>query len=202
MTPFEIICAPMTVYIADVGTAFPTLDEEPGNDWTLLGTNGARSMDEQGVTVAHAKSYSKIRTAGATGPVKATLENEDLMFRVNLLDLSLEAYQFALNGNTITETAAGAGTLGNKKIGLSQSVGRTREFALIARGLSPYDEAFPMQYCVPRCFDSGSPEPQFRKGGTGASLRLELTALEDLTDGVSEEERFGYILAGNAAALP
>ena len=28
-----------------------------------------------------------------------------------------------------------------------------------------------------------------------------MTALEDLSEGVSEDERFGYILAGNAAAL-
>lgn len=202
MSPFEIICAPMTVYIADVGTAFPALDAEPGAGWQLLGTNGARSMDESGVTVSHAKSYSKIRTAGASGAVKAVLENEDLMFRVNLLDVSLEGYQFALNGNPITTTAAASGAMASKQIGLSQSVGRTREFALIARGLSPYDEALPMQYCVPRCFDAGSPEPVFRKGGTGAMLALQLEALEDLTPGVPEEERFGYILAGTAAALP
>jgi len=202
MRPFEIICAPMTVYVAEIGTVFPTLDEQPGQDWQLLGTNGARSMDENGVTVSHSKSYSKIRSAGATGPIKAELEQEDLMFRVNLLDLSFEGYQFALNGNIITTTAAAQGTMAHKKIGLSQSVGRTREFALIARGLSPYDEALPIQYCVPRCYDSGSPEPQFRKGGTGASLQLELTALESLADGVSEQERFGYILAGTEAALP
>jgi len=201
MTPFEIICAPLTVYIADVGTAFPTLDAAPGAGWTLLGTNGTRSYEVGGVTVSHSKTFSKVRTDGATGPVKASLDEEDLMFRVNILDLSLEAYSLVLNGNTVTETAAGSGSMGFKKIGLSQSVGRTREFALIARGLSPYDEAFPLQYCVPRCYDSGSPEPVFKKGGTGASLRLEMTALEDLSEGVSEDERFGYILAGNAAAL-
>lgn len=201
MQPYEIICAPMTVYIADVGTAFPTLDETPGSGWQLLGTNGDRSMSEEGVTVSHSKSYSRIATAGSTGPVKAALESEDLMFRVNLLDLSLEGYQFALNGNAITTTAAASGAQGFKKIGLSQSVGRTREFALMARGLSPYNQQLAMQYCVPRCYDNGSPEPQFRKGGSGASLALELMALEDLAT-ANEEERFGYILAGNAAALP
>ncbi|MEO1489692.1 MAG: hypothetical protein AAFR88_09715, partial [Pseudomonadota bacterium] len=68
--------------------------------------------------------------------------------------------------------------------------------------LSPYDEALPMQYCVPRCYDNGSPEPVFRKGGTGAELALELMALESLADGVPEVERFGYILAADVAALP
>ncbi|MEO1490366.1 MAG: hypothetical protein AAFR88_13170, partial [Pseudomonadota bacterium] len=117
MGPFEIICAPMKVWIADVGTAFPSLDEQPSNDWQLLGTNADRSMSEDGVTVSHSKSYSRIPTAGSTGPVKAVLESEDLMFRVNLLDVSLEGYQFALNGNPITTTAAGSGTVGNRRIG-------------------------------------------------------------------------------------
>ncbi|MAM39342.1 MAG: hypothetical protein CL949_12785 [Erythrobacter sp.] len=201
MTPFEIICAPMQVFIAEVGTAFPTLDDEPGAGWTLLGKNGSRSTTTDGVTVSHTKAFSKVKTDGATGPVKATLDDEELMFRLNILDLSLEAYQQVLNGNTIAETAAGSGTVGFKKIGLSQGPNRTREFALIARGASPYNDALPLQYCVPRCYESGNAEPIFKKGGTGASLRLEMTALEDLSDGVTDDERFGYLIAANAAAL-
>lgn len=201
MTPFEIICAPMQVFIAEVGTVFPTLDEEPGEDWTLLGINGSRSTTTDGVTVSHAKTITKVRTDGATGPVKATLEEEELMFRLNILDLTLEAYQNVLNGNTITTTAAGSGTLGTKKIGLSQGGNTLREVALIARGVSPYNDALPLQYCVPRCYESGNAEPIFKKGGTGASLRLEMTALESLADGVTDDERFGYLIAANAAAL-
>ncbi|MEL6738963.1 MAG: hypothetical protein AAFO28_08560, partial [Pseudomonadota bacterium] len=140
MSPFEIITAPLEVWIADIGTAFPALEQAPGAGWTLLGTNGDRNIAEGGVTVAHDKSYNKIRTDGASGPVKATLGSEDLMFQFTLLDLTLEQYAMALNGNAVNETAAGSGTMGFKRIGLSQSVGRTREFALIARGLSPYDE--------------------------------------------------------------
>lgn len=202
MQPFEIICAPMDIYIADVDTPFPELHETPSQGWQLLGKNGSRSMEESGVTVTHAKAFDKVRTAGATGAVKANLNTEDLMFEVNILDLTLETYQFALNGNPISTTAAGSGTHGFKKIGLSQSVGRTREFALIARGLSPYDEELPLQYCVHRCYDNGSPAPVFRKGGTGAALRMRLEALESLTPGVPEEERFGYLLAADVAALP
>lgn len=200
MSPFEIITSPLEVFIAPIGTAFPALGAEPASEWSLLGTNGDRSIAEGGVTVAHDKSYNKIRTDGATGPVKATLQTEDLMFQLTLLDLTLEQYAMALNGNTVTETAAGSGTLGNKRIGLSQSPGRTREFALMARGLSPYDENLPMQYCVPRCYDSGSARPVFTKGG-GAGLALELTALEDLS-ATNDEERFGYILAAHQDALP
>jgi hypothetical protein len=110
-------------------------------------------------------------------------------------------YSQVLNGNAITETAAGSGTVGTKKIGLSQGGSALREVALIARGVSPYNDALPLQYCVPRCYESGNAEPVFRKGGTGASLRLEMTVLEDVSEGVSDDERFGYLIAANAAAL-
>ena len=200
MTPYEIIGAPLTVWIAPIGTAFPAVDAAPAGEWLKLGTNGDRNYSADGVTVAHSKTYQKARPAGATGPVKAFLDEEDLMFRVTLWDLTLEQYAYALNNNTVTTTAAGAGTPGTKKLGLSQSVGRTAEFALIARGLSPYDENMAAQYCVPRCFDSGSAEIAYRKS-VPAGLALEFTALEDLA-AANEEERFGYIIAQHQAALP
>lgn len=201
MSPFEIIGAPLTLWVAPVGTAFPLISDAPGAGWIKVGTNGDRSYEAGGVTTTHGKSYSKVRPAGASGPVKAFLDEEDLMFGVTLLDLTLEQYQLALNGNAITTTAAGVGTQGFKKIGLSEDVGRTREYALLARGLSPYNEALAMQYCIPRCFQSGAPEVVFTKGGGGAGLALQFEALEDLATELAQE-RFGYILAAHAAALP
>lgn len=200
MTPFEIISAPLTVWIAPVGTAFPTIAAAPGAGWTRVGTNGDRSYENGGVTVTHSKTYEKIRTAGASGPVKANLSEEDLMFGLTLLDITLEQYQLALNGNTITTVAPASGQPGTKRIGLSESVGRTKEYALLARGLSPYNEALAMQYCVSRCFQSSSPAPVFRKAGGGAGLALQFEALENLA-ATNEEERFGYILAAHLPAL-
>lgn len=200
MSPFEIIGAPLTLWLAPVGTAFPAIDAAPASPWFKVGTNGDRNYDEGGVTVTHGKSYNKVRPAGASGPIKAFLNEEDLMFGVNLMDVSLEQYQIALNNNAITTVAAGVGSQGTKKIGLSEDVGRTAEFALMARGLSPYNEALAMQFCVPRCFQSGAPAPQFRKGEP-AILGLQFEALEDLTTAVPQE-RFGYIIAATAAALP
>lgn len=200
MTPFEIIGAPLTLWVAPVGTAFPTIAAAPGAGWTKVGTNGDRSYENGGITVTHGKSYDKVRTAGASGPVKAFLTEEDLMFGLTLLDITLEQYQLALNGNTITTVAPASGQPGTKKIGLSEDVGRTKEYALLARGLSPYSEALAMQYCVPRCFQSGAPAPVFRKGGTGAGLALTFEALEDLAAS-NAQERFGYILAAHLPAL-
>lgn len=200
MTPFEIIGAPLTLWVAPIGTAFPTIAAAPGAGWTKLGTNGDRSYENGGITVTHGKAYDKVRTAGASGPVKAFLTEEDLMFGVTLLDLTLEQYQFALNGNTVTTVAPATGQPGTKKIGLSEDVGRTKEYALLARGLSPYNEALAMQYCIPRCYQSGAPAPVFRKGGTGAGLALRFEAMEDLT-ATNAQERFGYILAAHLPAL-
>lgn len=200
MTPFEIIGAPLTLWVAPVGTAFPTISAAPGVGWTRVGSNGDRSYENGGVTTTHAKTYSKVRTAGASGPIKAFLEEEDLMFGVTLLDLTLEQYQLALNGNTVTTVAPATGQPGTKRIGLSEDVGVTREYALLARGLSPYNEALAMQYCIPRCFQSGAPAPVFRKGGTGAGLALQFEALEHLT-ATTPQERFGYILAAHLPAL-
>ena len=199
MTPYEIIGAPLSVYLAPIGTEFPEVGAAPAAPWTLLGTNGDRNYENGGVTVTHAKTYSKVRTAGATGPVKAFLEEEDLMFALTLLDVSLEQYAKALNDNTVSTVAPGAGQPGTKRIGLSESVGRTVEFALIARGLSPYDEGLAMQYCVPRCFQSGAPAPVFRKGEP-AGLALQFEVLEDLS-AINEEERFGHLIAGHLPAL-
>lgn len=199
MTPYEIIGAPLTVWLAPIGTAFPLIDAAPAVGWAKLGTNGDRNYSNDGVTAAHSKTYQQARPAGATGPVKAFLDEENLIIRLTLWDLTLEQYAYALNNNTVSTTAAGAGTAGFKKIGLSQSVGRTAEFALLARGLSPYDEAMNAQYEVPRCYDSGSAEPAFRKGAP-AGLALELTALEDLA-AASEQERFGRFVAQHQLAI-
>lgn len=200
MTPFEIIGAPLTLWLAPVGTAFPLTHVAPAVAWTKVGSNGDRSYEAGGVTTTHAKVYDKVRTAGASGPVKAFLTEEDLMFGVTLLDMTLEQYALALNGNAVTTVAPAAGVPGTKKIGLSEDVGRTKEYALLARGLSPYNEALVMQFEVPRCFQSGAPAPVFRKGGGGAALALKFEALEDLA-AANAQERFGVIRAAHLPAI-
>lgn len=197
MTPYEIIAGPLTLYYAEIGTAFPDINEAPDDgDWTLVGTNGDRNYSEDGVKVSHAQSLNYARPAGATGPVKAFLDTEDLKFTVTLWDMTLEQYALALNGNAVGTTAAGVGTAGFKKLGLSRSP-LIKEYALLARGTSAYDEDFAAQYEVPRCVHSGSPEPVFRKG-VPAGIMAEYTALEDL-EASSDEERFGRLIMQHQA---
>ena len=199
MQPYEIIGAPLTLWLAPVGTAFPLIDAAPAVAWVKVGTNGDRNYSGDGVTVANARTFQKARPAGATGPVKAFLDEEDLMVRLTLWDLTLEQYQLTLSSNQLTTTAAGEGTAGFKTIGLSHGF-KVKEFSLLARGLSPYDENMAAQYEVPRCYQSGAPETVFRKAQP-AGLALEFTALEDLA-AANAAERFGRLIAQHQAPLP
>jgi hypothetical protein len=197
--PYSIIGAPFAVYVAESGTAFPALDDVPGVGWTLLGENGTRSQDEDGVTITHGQTVNDVRAAGSTGPIKALRSEEELTIAFNLMDLTLEAYSYVLNGVTVVDTPAGAGAVGTREIGLSRGF-VVAEFALLVRGPSPYDEALTMQYEVPRAYDAASAAPQFTKG-TPAILACEFRALEDL-DATVETERFGRLIAADAPATP
>lgn len=198
MTPNEIIAAPLTLWLAPVGTAFPLIDAAPANTWIKVGTNGDRNYEEAGVTVTHSQTNSEVVTAGSTGPVKVFRTAEGMKVGVTLLDISLEQYATALSKAAITTTAAGTGTAGFKKMGLSQ--GETvATYALLARGDSAYGDGMAAQYEVPRCYQSAQPAPVYRKG-TPAAIALEFTALEDAT-AAAVTERFGRLIMQTAVAL-
>lgn len=196
--PFEIIAGPVTLFLAPVGTAFPAIGTAPGAPWVKVGTNGDRNYSDEGVTIQHGQNIEQARPAGATGPVKAWRTEEDLMLTVTLWDMSLEQYAVALAGAQPTTTAAGVGTAGTKRVGLSK--GRdVVTYALLARGASAYGDAYSAQYEVPVVYQSGSPTITRRKG-VPAGLELEFTALENGA-ATSEAERFGRLVMQHQAAL-
>ncbi|MDF1778735.1 MAG: hypothetical protein P1V13_22155 [Rhizobiaceae bacterium] len=197
--PYEIVAAPFTLWLAPVGEAFPAIDATPAGNWGMVGTSGDENYTEDGVTVAHAQTIEKTRAAGTTGPRKAFRTEEDLMIRLTLMDMTLEHYKTAMNGNAVTTTAAGSGTAGTKKLGMRQGLNVTR-LALLVRGdTSSYGDGYKSQYEVPICYQSASPEPVFRKGQP-AALALEFTALED-SSASSEDERFGRLIIQHQTAL-
>lgn len=198
MEPYEIIGAPFTLWLAPVGTAFPLIDAVPAETWVLVGTSGDRNYSEEGVTVSHDQTIEKITPAGALGPVKAFRTAEEQMIAVTLWDMTLEQYATALNDATIATTAAGAGTAGYKKIGLSRGEEITL-YALLVRGPSAYGADMNAQYEVPRCYQSGNPKPVFAKGKPSA-LALEFTTLED-PNAATDDERFGRLIQQHQAPL-
>jgi hypothetical protein len=198
MTPLEIIAGPLELWLAPEGEAFPDVDTAPAGNWVKVATSGDRNYAEDGVTVRHSQTIREVMTAGAMGAVKAFRESEALAIAVTILDVSLEQYKLALNGNTVTTTAAGSGTPGTKSIGLSNGETLTT-YALLARGRSAYSAAMAAQYEVERCYQGANPQPVFRKG-VPAGIALEFMALED-GSASSEAERFGRLIHQTAAAL-
>lgn len=198
MEPYEIVAGPLELWLAPVGTTFPDIDAAPAGDWALIGTSGKENHSGDGVTITHSQTIEQARPGGTTGPVKAWRTEESLMIALVLWDMTVEQYRTALNGVSVATEAAGVGSAGTKTIGLSQGHEVTC-YALLARGVSPYGSGFNAQYEVPRCYQSGSPAPVFRKG-TPAALSLQFEALED-PNATSDSERFGRLVAQHQAAL-
>ncbi len=198
MKPFEIIGAPLTLWLAPEGTAFPLLGAVPAVAWVKVGTSGVSSYSEEGVKVKHTQKIETARPAGSTAPVKAWRTEEDLMIALTLWDLTLEQYATALNKASVATTAAGPGTPGRKTVGLTQGIEVT-SYALLARGTSPYGDSWEAQYEVPRCYQAASPEIAYAKGKP-AGLELEFAALADLT-AATPAERFGRLVAQHQAAI-
>lgn len=199
MSNREIISGPLSLFLAPVGTAFPTIQTAPATPWVALGTNGARNYDVPGVEVLHNATINKVYSGGATGPLVAFHEQEDLMFRVTLLDFTLEQVRYALDQNTVTTVAPAVGVPGTRTLGLSKGMGRATEFALIAQGPSPYLDGQPARFLVTRCYQSGNIQSVFRKG-QAVGVQMEFTALED-NAASTDAERFGRLVAVHAAAL-
>jgi hypothetical protein len=199
MEPFEIIAAPLTLYWAPVGEAFPAIDAAPAGNWVKLGAAGDRNYSDEGVTLAHEQSIEQFRSAGSTGPVQVSRTEENLMIRVTLWDILLEQYRLALNSNAVATTAAGSGTAGFKTLDLYRGLSVAR-LALLARGVfSPYGAGWQAQYEAPLVYQSGSPEPVFSKGGP-AGLALEFTAIEDPA-AATAADRFGRLKVQHQTAL-
>jgi hypothetical protein len=198
--PFEIIAAPFTAYFAPLGEAFPDIDADPAGNWVKIGTSGDESMDEEGVTVQHAQEVNKIRTLGTTTPIKAFRVAEDLMISFTLLDVSPEFYGLSVNSNEVATVAAGSGTAGTKTLQFYQGEQVATMALLLRANVSPAADAMNMQYEVPYCFQSGSPEPVFRKGEP-AGFALEFSALRDPNAG-TKAESFGRLVIQHQLALP
>lgn len=195
--PLHIIHGPMDIWLAAVGTAFPTTDGAPSGSWEKLSTNGSRDTSEDGVVITNQHTLVPVYTDGLTAPVKFFRTREGLVVAATIYDFSLEKYDTALNGNSVATTAAGSGTVGYKSIKLYRGAD-VAQYALLARGQSPYVATGNAQFEVPIVVVSGEPKPVFKKGEPVATL-LEFTAQAD--PGASATDYLGALRAMHAAAL-
>ncbi len=196
-TPFEIIAAPVIVYQAAVGEAFPLIDAVIAGNWVKIGTSGDRNIPEDGVTVASSQEVEPFYSIGGTGPQKVFRTREGFTCRFTLADLTLEEYSHVLNDNTVTDTAASSGVAGIREVDLYRGA-EVSQVALLIRGLfSAYGATWNTQFQIPNCFQTGNPEPVFQKG-TPAALAFEYTAIEDPLAATSAD-RFGTLVMQDAA---
>jgi hypothetical protein len=175
--PYEVIGAPLTLWVAPVGTEFPAVDVEPAAPWVLVGKSGNKSYIKEGLMVDKPATYSKFRPAGSTAPIKNWRTEEDTILRVTLADLTPEAWSLAANGNAVETTEPSAGVPGTKKVGLYCGP-EVAAYALIARGPSAEMADGVQQYQIPRVQQTGSQSISFAIGEP-SGLALEFTAIYD-----------------------
>lgn len=179
------------LYIAPVGTEFPDLTETPASPWRDLGDT------QEGVDVNSDDKIELVRTDQRTGPVKATRVDETVVVKTKLAEATLENLKDAL-GVGVTDTAPEVGTIGTREIPLHRG-SVVAEFALLFRGDSPYG-AFPAQYELPRAYCDEAGTIKYDKG-KNVPVVVTFKCLEDL-NATYESERYGRLIAQDAAALP
>ena len=194
--PYEVIAgASIALWINAADTAKPSLDDDDtdltGDSWSKVGNSGDLNYDNGGgVAIEHPQSLTFWRALGDSGSRKAFRAEEDCIVKVKVVDLRLETYALALNGNSVTTVAAGAGTVGYKKIGLSRGLSVNTKALCIRLLTSPYGSDWIGQYYFPRVALIGSPTVMFMKTEP-AGLELQFQALVDPT--AAAAERLGVL---------
>lgn len=198
--PYEIIAAPFTLYVGALGASFPAIDAEPdAGVWAKVGTSGDLSYADDGVTIEHRRTFKPFRALGNGGPRKVFIDEEDLLVTIMLADMTLEHFKHAVNQNSVTTVAAGVGTAGYKKIGLTHGVTVATKALLIRGRASGYGDDWNAQYEIPIAALQNSPKPVWRRADP-VTYELQFAALVDFSAS-TEAERFGRLLMQHADAL-
>lgn len=190
MDSFSILTGMGRLYIAPANTAPPSLGTTPSGSWRDLGDT------QDGLDMDPSQKIELTRTDQRTGPVKAARSEEALKFKTKLAEHTLENLGDAL-GNTVTDTAPGVGTIGTRKIDLYRG-GVVAENAFLFIGYSPYLDGNSAYYVPRGYFDLDSIKYDKAKN---APIPITFEALEDLNASTANE-RFGYLIAKDALALP
>lgn len=166
VSPFEIVGAPLKVYVAPVGTTFPDVDEdEAAMDaaWENLGTQTDRNYSEEGVTVAHPEETNDFVPAGSTMPVKRFRVGESFTIGLELADISVDVYGMVMNDATVTSNNPSSGVPGRKSISLYRG-DQVAVWSVVARGPSPEADDLWSQYEFTRAHMSVNGDVTWNKG--------------------------------------
>jgi len=173
--PFEVIAAPYDCYVAPLGTAFPALDAAPAVAWKLIGTAGSRNQTDTGVTVTNSQTVGEFTPGGSTVVRKRWRQAEGLTVALAIADMSVVQYANAVDA-AVTVVAPGTTQAGESHFEMFRGT-QVAAYALLVRGISPFNDAFVAQYEVPSVHQMGSPAPNFSKQNP-SELALEWHAYE------------------------
>tara|TARA_Y100000310_G_scaffold303025_1_gene340961 strand:+ start:357 stop:944 length:588 start_codon:yes stop_codon:yes gene_type:complete len=190
--PREIVVGPLLIYVAAAVEAEDDVDTTPSGNWSQLGTSGTENYTEDGITVTHSQTVRESRAVGATGPLKANRQEENLTIAFALMDMNLDELTRLLNNTSMsTDSSPDIKWLGMRR-GADITV-----LSMIAKGagMSPYG-AYPIQLYVPRLYQSGDLSPVFSKG-EDVAYAATFSALE-YQSASTDEERFGRWVVQNA----
>lgn len=174
----EVIGTPYACWLGAVGTVAPLIDDDEDSfdeAWVQLGTNGINNQGTDGVTVNLGRTTTDYTPAGETLPVKSWTTDEKATVAVSLVDLTVEQFAAVMDDAAVTNVTASTGHAGEKSFSLIRGVA-VHYYALLVRGLSPYDDGTGLQaqYEFARVYQSGSQAPKYLKG-TPAELACEFT---------------------------
>lgn len=197
--PFEVMAGAFTVWLNVDGTLEPLkLNIDPTTEtvpWELFGKYGSKSYDEDGFTMGFSDSRSKFRGLGGTGVRKQWRTEEDVTFKVKVLDATPEHVAKVVGSTLITRTASASSSAG-KAAPLKRGQ-LVPTFAFLARtdGGGPYSDAQKAQFWVPRCSIGDIGEWKTDKG-TPLGSEITFEAWEHETLG------FGNYFAASANPTP
>jgi hypothetical protein len=188
--PFVIVAGVCDIYVAPTGSDFPAVDESPGTEWRALGhTDG-------GVKVGHAQTIVELRTDQVTAPVKGVRSEESLSITFSLAEVTPENYALALN-QAISGPATDE-TTGDKVVSLYRGGFGVETVSMLVRGehLSPEGD-FNLQYEVPSCYQSGSPEVDYVKDNKAMlACAFNVIAAEAFSGSATDADIFGVLRVG------
>lgn len=192
MSAYSVLKGVGKIYLAPVGTAYPTLDDDPAADpnWTYVGPTA------DGITAEADETINEFASDQEIGTVDAIRSEEKLMLTANLFEATLENIAKVMS-QTVTDVAAGVGTYGYRKIGLSRGVDVALS-AILYRFKSPYGN-FPAQLEIPYGYISGKISLAWKKDDK-VVVPSEFHAFID-PNASAPAENFGRLLMGDADAL-
>ena len=205
--PITFLHGPATVYLAPFGAGgtLPEIDGDPdAYSWSggfKLGQLGKEDIGTGGVTLRKLTTFNEVRTDGASGPVKALIDQETFEVEFTIHDLSFTgnagAIWFGANKyGTTTNVSAGSSTGGYKKYFLGDEAGEAKIWnLLIGFGTSAELATGNSQLNIKKCYMSSDPEMVLQRGDV-AGVQFTFRALQDV--GATAQQQFGEFRFQNA----